>query len=85
MEVLVRETLGGGWTVKTPKVTLEDCFLPATKTTTGKTTGIVWRVVDLFEGRDGIPYARLVNTNDRSLVKTVATEALLDRTLFRPT
>ncbi|MBV8169094.1 MAG: hypothetical protein JO021_20035 [Alphaproteobacteria bacterium] len=69
---------------KHPKVTLEDRFLPATKKTTGKTTGIVWRVVDLFEGRDGIPYARLVNTNDRSLTKTVATEALLDRSLFRP-
>jgi len=69
---------------KPPKVALEDCFLPATKQTTGKTTGIVWRVVDLFEGRDGIPYARLVNANDRSLVKTVATEALLDRSLFRP-
>lgn len=69
---------------KASKVALEDCFLPAIKTTTGKYTGIVWRVVDLFEGRDGIPYARLVNTNDRSLTKTVATEALLDRNLFRP-
>jgi hypothetical protein len=28
--------------------------------------------------------ARLVNTNDRSLTKTVATDALLDRSLFRP-
>src|SRR5262249_17312655 len=33
---------------KPSKVALEDCFLPAIKTTTGKTTGIVWRVVDLF-------------------------------------
>jgi hypothetical protein len=63
---------------------LEDRFLPATKTTTGKTTNIVWRVIELFEGRDGIPYARLVNDNDRSLVKTVAAAALLDRNLFRP-
>lgn len=69
---------------KPTKVTVEDCFLPATKKTTGTTTNIVWRVVDLFEGRDGIPYARLVNTNDRSLIKTVATEALFDRSLFRP-
>jgi hypothetical protein len=69
---------------KATKVTVEDCFLPATKKTTGKSTGIVWRVVDLFEGRDGIPYARLVNTNDRSLTKTVATDALLDRSLFKP-
>ena len=69
---------------KNSKVALEDRFLPATKTTTGKSTGIVWQVVDLFEGRDGIPYARLVNANDRSLVKTVATEALFDRSLFRP-
>jgi hypothetical protein len=68
---------------KAAKVGLEDCFMPATRKTTGGATGIVWRVVDLFQGRDGIPYAKLVNTNDSSLTKTVATEALLDRNLFR--
>ncbi|MEJ0071333.1 MAG: hypothetical protein WDO24_24200 [Pseudomonadota bacterium] len=71
--------------MKTPKVAGRGLLPASDQTTTGKFTGIVWRVVDLFEGRDGIPYARLVNINDRSLTKTVATEALLDRSLFRPT
>jgi hypothetical protein len=62
-------------------VTLEDRFVSATASTVGQ--GVVWRVVQLFEGGDGVRYARLVNAADRSLTKTVATDALLDRNLFR--
>ena len=41
-----------------------------------------WQVVDLFPGLDGITYARLAHTRDRSRTKTVAQAALLDRHLF---
>jgi hypothetical protein len=64
-------------------VTLEDRFVSATASTVGRGVAAVWRVVQLFEGGDGVPYARLVNAADRSLTKTVATGALLDRSLFR--
>ena len=64
-------------------VTLEDRFTSATGPTFGRGAGAVWRVVQVFEGGDGVRYARLVNAADRSLTKTVATGALLDRSLFR--
>jgi hypothetical protein len=64
-------------------VTLEDHFVSAGRSAIGTSTAGVWRVVRLFEGADGVAYAMLVNAADRTLVKTVATAALLDRTLFR--
>lgn len=69
--------------LKQAKVAVQDCFVPAGRLVTGGTTAIVWIVVDLFEGRDGIAYARLANRSDRSSIKTIATHALLDRNLFR--
>jgi hypothetical protein len=67
---------------KQPRVAVEDRFTPATCAVTGRSTAIIWRVVDLFEGRDGIAYARVVNHADPSLAKTLAAQALLDRSLF---
>lgn len=64
-------------------VTLEDHFVSAGRSAIGFGIAGVWRVIHLFEGADGVAYARLVNAADRSLTKTVATGALLDRTLFR--
>jgi len=64
-------------------VTLEDHFVSAGRSAIGCGIAGVWRVIQLFEGADGVPYARLVNAADRTLTKTVATGALLDRTLFR--
>ena len=64
-------------------VALEDRFVAAGRSVAGRGVAMVWRVVKLFEGADGVPYARLVNAADRSLTKTVATDALLDRSLFR--
>ena len=43
----------------------------------------LWEVTQTFEGGDGLPYARIANTLDRSRVKTLAEGALLDRNLFR--
>ena len=37
---------------------------------------IVWEVTQTFRGPDGVPYALLVNVNDRSQRKTVAQDAL---------
>ena len=62
-------------------VSLEDCFLAA-DSTAGRQSSIVWRVVDLFQGTDGIAYARLVSTADRSNAKTIAAKALKDRSLY---
>ena len=42
-----------------------------------------WEVTQTFEGGDGLAYARIANTLDRSRVKTLAEGALLDRHLFR--
>jgi hypothetical protein len=42
-----------------------------------------WEVTQTFEGGDGLSYARIANTLDRSRVKTLAEGALLDRSLFR--
>ncbi|MBI3517503.1 MAG: hypothetical protein HY060_26015 [Proteobacteria bacterium] len=64
-------------------VTLEDRFVSATGSNVGRGVTRVWRVVQLFDGGDGVRYARLVNAADRSLTKTVAAAALLDRSLFR--
>ncbi len=69
--------------MKSSVVTLEDRFVKATRSTPSPGVAAIWRVVQLFEGADGVPYARLVNAADGSLSKTVATTALLDRTLFR--
>jgi hypothetical protein len=64
-------------------VALEDHFVNAGRSAIGRSVADVWRVVRLFEGADGVAYANLVNAADRSLTKTVATAALLDRSLFR--
>jgi hypothetical protein len=60
---------------KQPRIAVEDRFTPATCPVTGRSTAIIWRVVDLFEGR-------VVNHADPSLAKTLAAQALLDRSLF---
>lgn len=70
-------------TTPMPAVALEDHFVNAGPSAIGPGSAGVWRVVQLFEGADGVAYARLVNAADRSLTKTVATAALLDRSLFR--
>jgi hypothetical protein len=64
-------------------VALEDHFVSTGGSAIGRGIAGVWRVVQLFEGADGVAYARLVNGADPTLTKTVATGALLDRTLFR--
>lgn len=69
--------------MKTASITLEDRFVSATASTLGQGVAAVWRVVRLFEGGDGVRYAGLVNVADHTLTKTVATDALLDRALFR--
>ena len=70
-------------TTQTASVAIEDHFVNAGRSAIESGMAGVWRVVQLFEGADGVPYARLVNAADRSLTKTVATAALLDRSLFR--
>ena len=67
----------------TTSVALEDHFVNAGRSAIGPGTAGVWRVVQLFEGADRVAYAKLVNVADRSLTKTVAIAALLDRSLFR--
>lgn len=37
---------------------------------------IVWEVVSLFIGTDGMPYAGIVRADDRTMRKTVAAAAL---------
>lgn len=37
---------------------------------------IVWEVVSLFTGTDGMPYAGIVRADDRTMRKTVAAAAL---------
>src|SRR5579871_2778627 len=64
-------------------VTIEDHFVSAGRSAIGCGIAGMWRVIQLFEGADGVAYARLVNAADQSLTKTVATGALLDRNLFR--
>ncbi len=44
----------------------------------------VWEVVSTFQAIDGFRYAQLVHVHDRTRVKTVATEGLLDRRLYAP-
>ena len=67
--------------MRAASVALEDRFVSATGSALGRAAE--WRVVQVFEGGDGVRYARLVNAADQSLTKTVATGALLDRNLFR--
>jgi hypothetical protein len=44
----------------------------------------VWEVVSTFQAIDGLRYAQLVHLHDRTRIKTVATEGLLDRRLYSP-
>ena len=69
--------------MKPDGVTIADHFVSVRRYADWRGIVAIWRVVHLFEGVDGVPYARLVNTVDQSLTKTIATGALLDRTLFR--
>jgi hypothetical protein len=64
-----------------PPVTIDDRFV-AQGTGAAPPTMQTWRVVDLFAGVDGKPYARLEHTLDSSRIKTVAQTALLDSHLF---
>lgn len=64
-------------------VALEDQFVKAGSGIEPGSAG-VWRVVRIFEGAHGVAYAHLVNAMGRSLTKTVAAAALLDRSPFRP-
>ncbi len=41
-----------------------------------------WTVADIFVGKDGLSYARLVNDGDRSRIKSVSVAALTDQRLF---
>jgi hypothetical protein len=68
--------------VKQDRVSVEDRFVTSSRSAI-RSMAAVWRVVHLFQGMDGIAYARLVNSVDQSLTKTVATSALLDRSFFR--
>jgi len=69
--------------VKPGGVTIEDHIVSVGRYADWRGIAAIWRVVQLFQGVDGVPYARLVNTVDQSLTKTIATGALLDRSLFR--
>lgn len=64
-------------------VSLEDHFVKAGRSPVGRSITGVWRVVQLFEGADGVAYAKLANAADGSLTKTLAITALLDTALFR--
>ena len=46
--------------------------------------GEVWEVVSTFQAIDGLRYAQLVHTHDRTRTKTVATDGLLDKRLYAP-
>ncbi len=45
---------------------------------------IVWQVSSVFEGVDGMRYARLVRTDDGSMRKTVALSALAESIDYLP-
>jgi hypothetical protein len=66
---------------RAPEINLYDRFNSAGAEIAPRSS-LIWEVVALFPGTDGVPYAKLANTVDRSRVKTVAQTALLDRTLF---
>jgi len=57
-------------------------FMPAAATMGTQTVGS-WEVVSLFQGTDGVPYARLANAADTSRIKTVARDELLNGKLYR--
>jgi len=67
---------------RTPSIERGMNFMPRSSTVGTDTVGS-WEVIDLFEGSDGIPYARLANATDRSRIKTVARAELLNRKLYR--
>jgi hypothetical protein len=41
-----------------------------------------WTVTDVFIGKDGLDYVRLVNDGDRSRIKSISIAALTDQRLF---
>lgn len=44
----------------------------------------IWRVINSFEGTDGMAYAHLISEADPSASKTVSIAALMDKRLYRP-
>jgi hypothetical protein len=56
-------------------------FLPAWSTAGTLTVG-AWEVVRVFAGTDGHRYARLANASDKTRVKSVSCDALLNRKLY---
>lgn len=44
---------------------------------------IVWEVVSVFVGTDGMPYAGIVRVDDRTMRKTVAVAALAGGTQYQ--
>lgn len=58
-------------------------FRSADRTVFGK-PGEVWEVVSTFQAIDGLRYAQLVHIDDRTRIKTVATDGLLDKRLYAP-
>lgn len=44
---------------------------------------IVWEVISVFVGTDGMPYAGIVRVDDRTMRKTVASGALSGNTQYQ--
>jgi hypothetical protein len=44
---------------------------------------IVWEVISVFVGTDGMPYAGIVRVDDRTMRKTVASAALSGGTQYQ--
>jgi len=47
-------------------------------------TGIVWEVVNLLQGKDGLPYAQLARVDDTTMRKSVAVNELLQSSQYVP-
>jgi hypothetical protein len=69
--------------VMTPDCDIGARFRSADRTMFGH-QGEIWEVVATFQAIDGLRYAQLVHTHDRTRTKTVATEGLLDKRLYSP-
>jgi hypothetical protein len=57
-------------------------FIPRSSTIGTKTVG-AWEVIELFQGTDGVAYARVANVSDGIRIKSMACEALLNERLYR--
>lgn len=45
---------------------------------------MTWMLEAVWDATDGIPHARLINTHDRTRIKTVSLRVLNDRRRFIP-